>query len=296
MDALRTPPERFDGLPGFNWAANCFESDATAGLRMAYLDEGPGDAARVFLCLHGNPSWSYLYRKMIPVFAATGARVVAPDLLGFGRSDKPVREADHSFAFHRDSLIAFVEHLDLRRITLVVQDWGGLFGLTLPMHAPERFERLLVMNTGFGTGRVTEGFRAWRTFSNSKRDLDVGGLFRRSEPALSAAECSAYDAPFPDARYKAALRAFPNLVPDGDDAPGAAVSREAVQWFAAQWPGRSFMAVGMKDPVMGIDAMLDLRKSIRGCPEPLRIDDGGHFVQEHGERIAHAALAHWGGA
>ena len=296
MDALRTPPERFDHLPGCSGTAHGFESDTTAGLRMAYLDEDPRSAERVFLCLHGNPSWSYLYRKMIPVFAATGARVVAPDLLGFGRSDKPVHEADHSFAFHRDSLIAFVEHLDLRRITLVVQDWGGLLGLTLPMHAPERFERLLVMNTGFGTGRVTEGFRAWRIFSNSKPDLDVGGLFRRSEPALTAAECAAYDAPFPDARYKAALRAFPNLVPDGDNAPGAAVSREALQWFATQWQGRSFMAVGMKDPVMGIDAMLSLRTSIRGCPEPLRIDDGGHFVQEHGERIAHAALAHWGGA
>ena len=296
MDALRTPPERFDHLPGFAAAAHGFESDATAGLRMAYLDEGPRDSTRVFLCLHGNPSWSYLYRKMIPVFAASGGRVVAPDLLGFGRSDKPVHEADHSFAFHRDSLIALVEHLDLRHVTLVVQDWGGLFGLTLPMQAPERFERLLVMNTGFGTGRVTEGFRAWRTFSNSKPDLDVGNLFRRSEPTLSAAECAAYDAPFPDARYKAALRAFPNLVPDGDDAPGAAVSREAMQWFATQWQGSSFMAVGMKDPVMGIDAMLSLRKAIRGCPEPLRIDEGGHFVQEHGERIAHAALVHWGGA
>ena len=249
MDALRTPPERFDHLPGFAAVAHGFASDATAGLRMAYLDEGPRDSTRVFLCLHGNPSWSYLYRKMIPVFAASGGRVVAPDLLGFGRSDKPVHEADHSFAFHRDSLIALVEHLDLRHVTLVVQDWGGLFGLTLPMQAPERFERLLVMNTGFGTGRVTEGFRAWRTFSNSKPDLDVGNLFRRSEPTLSAAECAAYDAPFPDARYKAALRAFPNLVPDGDDAPGAAVSREAMQWF-----------------------------------------------QEHGERIAHAALVHWGGA
>ena len=296
MDALRTPPERFDHLPGFAAVAHGFASDATAGLRMAYLDEGPRDSTRVFLCLHGNPSWSYLYRKMIPVFAASGARVVAPDLLGFGRSDKPVHEADHSFAFHRDSLIALVEHLDLRHVTLVVQDWGGLFGLTLPMQAPERFERLLVMNTGFGTGRVTEGFRAWRTFSNSKPDLDVGNLFRRSEPTLSAAECAAYDAPFPDARYKAALRAFPNLVPDGDDAPGAAVSREAMQWFATQWQGSSFMAVGMKDPVMGIDAMLSLRKAIRGCPEPLRIDEGGHFVQEHGERIAHAALVHWGGA
>ena len=296
MDALRTPPERFDHLPGFAAVAHGFASDATAGLRMAYLDEGPRDSTRVFLCLHGNPSWSYLYRKMIPVFAASGGRVVAPDLLGFGRSDKPVHEADHSFAFHRDSLIALVEHLDLRHVTLVVQDWGGLFGLTLPMHAPERFERLVVMNTGFGTGRVTEGFRAWRTFSNSKPDLDVGNLFRRSEPTLSAAECAAYDAPFPDARYKAALRAFPNLVPDGDDAPGAAVSREAMQWFATQWQGSSFMAVGMKDPVMGIDAMLSLRKAIRGCPEPLRIDEGGHFVQEHGERIAHAALVHWGGA
>ena len=296
MDALRTPPERFDHLPGFAAVAHGFASDATAGLRMAYLDEGPRDSTRVFLCLHGNPSWSYLYRKMIPVFAVSGGRVVAPDLLGFGRSDKPVHEADHSFAFHRDSLIALVEHLDLRHVTLVVQDWGGLFGLTLPMQAPERFERLLVMNTGFGTGRVTEGFRAWRTFSNSKPDLDVGNLFRRSEPTLSAAECAAYDAPFPDARYKAALRAFPNLVPDGDDAPGAAVSREAMQWFATQWQGSSFMAVGMKDPVMGIDAMLSLRKAIRGCPEPLRIDEGGHFVQEHGERIAHAALVHWGGA
>ena len=296
MDALRTPPERFDHLPGFAAVAHGFASDATAGLRMAYVDEGPRDSTRVFLCLHGNPSWSYLYRKMIPVFAASGGRVVAPDLLGFGRSDKPVHEADHSFAFHRDSLIALVEHLDLRHVTLVVQDWGGLFGLTLPMHAPERYERLLVMNTGFGTGRVTEGFRAWRTFSNSKPDLDVGNLFRRSEPTLSAAECAAYDAPFPDARYKAALRAFPNLVPDGDDAPGAAVSREAMQWFATQWQGSSFMAVGMKDPVMGIDAMLSLRKAIRGCPEPLRIDEGGHFVQEHGERIAHAALVHWGGA
>ena len=295
MNALRTPDERFEHLPGFDWPAHGFESAATAGLRMAFIDEGPRDADRVFLCLHGNPSWSYLYRKMLPVFLDSGARVVAPDLIGFGRSDKPLAETDHTFTFHRESLIALVEHLGLRRITLVVQDWGGLLGLTLPMHMPERFERLLVMNTGFATGRVTEGFRAWRTFSNSKPDLDVGGLFRRSEPTLSGAEAAAYDAPFPDARHKAALRAFPNLVPDGDDAPGAALSREAMQWFSTQWQGQSFMAVGMKDPVMGINAMLSLRKAIRGCPEPMRIDEGGHFVQEHGERIARAALAHWGG-
>ena len=262
---------------------------------MARVDEGPADAERVFLCLHGNPSWSYLYRKMIPVFLDTGARVVAPDLIGFGRSDKPVDEAAHSFDFHRRSLLAIVDALDLKNITLVVQDWGGLLGLTLPMAAPERYTRLLVMNTGFGTGQVTAGFRAWRTYANGRPDLPVGELFRRSVAGLSDAEVAAYDAPFPDARYKAALRAFPNLVPDGDDAPGAALSREAMQWFKTQWRGDSFMAIGVQDPVMGVPSMLSLRAAIPGCPEPLRVEDGGHFVQEQGERIARAALAQWGG-
>jgi pimeloyl-ACP methyl ester carboxylesterase len=293
IDALVTPPARFADLPDFPWQPRILRDASTGDLRMSYIDEGPADAAEVFLCLHGNPSWSYLYRKMLPVFLAAGSRVVAPDLIGFGRSDKPVHEADHAFDFHRASLLGLVEALDLRRITLVVQDWGGLLGLTLPMAAPERYAGLLLMNTGLGTGAVTEGFRAWRAFSNSRPDLDVGGLFRRSEPALSAAEIAAYDAPFPDARHKAALRAFPDLVPDGPDAPGAALSRTALEWFGSQWRGRSFMAIGMKDPVMGEAAMLSLRRAIPGCPEPLRIAAAGHFVQEHGAPIAAAALAHW---
>jgi pimeloyl-ACP methyl ester carboxylesterase len=295
MDTLTTPATRFEGLPGFPWPSHVMRDDATAGLAMARVDEGPLDADRVFLCLHGNPTWSYLYRKMIPVFLDTGARVVAPDLLGFGRSDKPATDADHSFDFHRRSLIALLETLDLRNITLVVQDWGGLLGLTLPMHSPLRFSRLLVMNTGFATGQVTEGFRAWRAYSNSRPDLAVGGLLQRSVPSLSDAEAAAYDAPFPDTTYKAALRAFPNLVPDGADAPGAAVSRQALQWFKTSWTGASFMAVGMQDPVMGLPAMQSLRAAIPGCPEPMLVHDGGHFVQEQGEAIARAALAHWGG-
>jgi pimeloyl-ACP methyl ester carboxylesterase len=153
MQALTTPDERFERLPGFPWPVRRWAGDATRGLALAYLDEGPADADRVFLCLHGNPSWAYLYRKMVPVFLASGGRVVAPDFIGFGRSDKPVLEADHSFDFHRTSLLRFVEALDLRRVTLVVQDWGGLFGLTLPMEMPERFERLLVMNTASGPVR-----------------------------------------------------------------------------------------------------------------------------------------------
>jgi pimeloyl-ACP methyl ester carboxylesterase len=293
MDALLTPESRFADLPAYPWPARHWSSGASAGLALAYVDAGPVDASHVFLCLHGNPSWSYLYRKMIPVFLASGARVVAPDLLGFGRSAKPVLEADHTFDLHRGALLAFVESLDLRRVTLVVQDWGGLFGLTLPMEAPERYARLLLMNTGFGTGQVTEGFRAWRAFSNSRPDLDVGALFARSEPTLSTREVAAYDAPFPDARHKAALRAFPNLVPDGVDAPGAALGRAARDWFAQAWHGESFMAIGMKDPVMGERAMLALQSAIPGCQEPLRIHEGGHFVQEHGALIAKAALAHW---
>ena len=294
IEGLTTPAERFAGLPGFAWRAQEFRDACTGGLGLAYLDEGPKDAEHVFLCLHGNPSWSYLYRKMLPVLLASGGRVVAPDLIGFGRSDKPVSESAHSFDFHRQSLLGLVEALDLRGLTLLVQDWGGLFGLTLPMAAPARYRRILLMNTGFGTGEVTEGFRAWRAFSNSRPDLDVGGLFRRSEPSLSAAEIAAYDAPFPDVRYKAALRAFPNLVPDGVDAPGARLSREALAWFKSEWRGASFMAIGMKDPVMGEPAMLSLRKAFPDCPEPLRVTEGGHFVQEHGEAIARAALAHWG--
>jgi pimeloyl-ACP methyl ester carboxylesterase len=294
MQALTTPAERFDALPGWRWSSHTWRGEATAGLALAYVDSGPRDASEVFLCLHGNPTWSYLYRHMIPVFEARGARVVAPDFIGFGRSDKPLDESDYGFDFHRGTLLGLIEALDLRRLTLVVQDWGGLLGLTLPMAMPERIERLLIMNTALGTGELTEGFRAWRAFSNSRPDLVIGRMLARSEPRLSPAEAAAYDAPFPDARYKAGVRAFPNLVPDGADAPGAALSREARQWFRDRWRGKSFMAIGMKDPVLGEAPMLALKQAIPGCPEPLRLADAGHFAQEHGAVIAHAALAAFG--
>lgn len=291
MNTLRTPDERFAGLPGWPFAAQYTEH---AGYRVHYIDEGPRDAAVTALCLHGNPSWSYLYRHMIPVFTAAGLRVVAPDLIGFGRSDKPADEAVHDFDLHRDMLLAFVEKkLDLKNVMLVCQDWGGLFGLTLPMAMPARFTRLLVMNTGLPTGQVTDGFRQWRAYSNSQPDLAVGKLIRRGKPTMSEAEAAAYDAPFPDTRYKAALRAFPNLVPDGDDAPGASLGRQALAFWRDRWAGQSFMAVGMQDPVLGPPAMQSLRQSIRGCPPPLQVAEGGHFVQEWGGPIATAALRHF---
>ncbi len=287
MQALRTPDDRFAGLPGFGFAPHYTEY---AGLRVHHVDEGPADAAVTALCLHGNPSWSYLYRHMIPVFTAAGLRVVAPDLPGFGRSDKPVAESGHSFDLHRGMLLDFVQRLDLKNILLVCQDWGGIFGLTLPMDLPGRFTRLLVMNTGLGTGQLTEGFRQWRAYSNSQPDLAVGKLIQRGKRDMSAAEVAAYDAPFPDASYKAALRAFPNLVPDGDDAPGAALSRRALAFWRDDWAGDSFMAIGMQDPVLGAPAMQSLHKVIRNCPPPLEVAEGGHFVQEWGAPIARAAL------
>jgi haloalkane dehalogenase len=292
MELLRTAEARFENLPGYPWQPHYTDTlPGYEGCRVHYLDEGPPDA-EVFLCLHGNPSWSYLYRFMIPVFLAAGKRVLAPDLIGFGRSDKPADEAVHTFTFHRTMLLRFIETLGLKRITLVVQDWGGLLGLTLPPDLPERFECLLVMNTALATGGpLPPGFIDWRNYSNSMPDLNVGRLLARGKPDMSNAEIAAYNAPFPEARYKAALRAFPNLVPDRMDADGAAVSRTAKQWWQTAWRGKSFMAIGMQDPVLGPPAMRSLHRVIKGCPPPLEIAEGGHFVQEWGEPIARAALA-----
>ena len=299
MQVLRTPEERFAALPDWPYAPRHLEQRVDgATLRMHYVDEGPRDATVTVLCLHGEPSWAYLYRKMLPVFTAAGLRVVAPDFFGFGRSDKPGDDAWYGFERHRDSMLAFVDALDLKNILLVCQDWGGLIGLTLPLaYEPpgaQRFTRLLVMNTGLGTGTVTEGFLKWRAYNNSQPDLAVGKLMQRGTPGMSDAEAAAYDAPFPDRRYKAGVRAFPNLVPDRDDAPGAAISREAMAFWRERWQGESFMAIGLADPVLGAAAMRPLAKLIRGCPPPLEIAEAGHFVQEWGAPVASAALAQFG--
>lgn len=297
MDVLRTPEERFADLPGFPYEPRYAELPTDPPLRMAYVDEGEAGAdGPTFLCLHGQPSWSYLYRKMIPVFVRAG-RVVAPDLIGFGRSDKPADDEWYTIEHHRDALLALVDALDLRRITLVCQDWGGLLGLTLPVDRPDRFERLIVMNTGFPTGEqaLGPGFEAWKAFNRSQPDLDIAALMKRATPILSDAEAAAYAAPYPDQSYKAGVRRFPELVPGSTDAPGSAIGRRARDWFRDEWTGESFMAIGMEDPVIGERAMEALRRNIRGCPEPMKVADAGHFVQEWGEPIARAALASFAG-
>lgn len=290
IEALRTPDERFENLPGYDFRPHYL--DQANGLRMHYLDEGK-HGGHTFLCLHGQPTWSYLYRRMIPVFTAAGHRVVAPDLFGFGKSDKPREDSIYTFDFHRDSLIALIRALDLKDIVLVCQDWGGLLGLTIPMKMPERFTGLLVMNTSLGTGDqpLTQGFLDWRAWNNKNPDMAIAKLMQRSCPHLTPAEAAAYEAPYPDMTYKGGVRRFPNLVPDSPDAPGAELSRRALQFWKNDWAGKSVMAIGMTDPVLGAPVMRGLRKVIRNCPEPLELPEAGHFVQEWGERVASEALA-----
>jgi haloalkane dehalogenase len=291
----RTPDAQFADLPGWPYAPWYRQHGA---YRVHYVDEGPRSAEVTALCLHGNPSWSYLYRHMIPVFAGQGLRVVAPDLIGFGRSDKPADPAAHSWDLHRGMLQGLVRALDLRNVLLVVQDWGGLFGLTLPLEEPERYTRALIMNTFFGLGELGDGFRQWRSYSNAQADLPIGKLLQRGKPSMSAAEVAAYDAPFPDASYKAGPRAFPNLVPDaqrdGADAPAIVLSRAAAEFWSQRWNGAALMAGGMADPVLGPAVMRRLHSMVRNCPPPIEIPEAGHFVQEWGGPIAQSALEHFG--
>jgi pimeloyl-ACP methyl ester carboxylesterase len=296
IEALRTPDERFSLLPGYPWAPR-YVDDLTGyeGLRMARVDEGPADAEHTFLCLHGEPTWGYLYRKMIPVFLESGARVVVPDLFGFGRSDKPVDDATYTFDFHRESLLRLVERLDLQRITLVCQDWGGILGLSLPPDLPGRFARLVVMNTGIPIGEpISEGFVMWKNLAASAPEIPVAGLVASDvQGDFNLIDAIAYDAPFPDDRYKAGVRRFPQIVPVEPDMAGVEQGRRARTFWSETFDGPSFMAVGLRDIVLGESVMRELRSLVRGCPEPLLVPEAGHFVQEYGEPIARAALAHF---
>ncbi|HBR62040.1 MAG TPA: haloalkane dehalogenase [Rhodobacteraceae bacterium] len=295
MSVKRTPDVFFENLTDWPHPPQYLtDLPSVEGLRVHYIDTGEAGSERVFLCLHGQPTWSYLYRKMIPVFTASGARVVAPDLLGFGRSDKPVDAATYGFEFHRQMLLDLIDRLDLKNITLVMQDWGGLLGLTLPMARPSRITRLLVMNTTLATGTSpSRGFESWRAYCRANPDLQIGRLMQRSVPAMTQDEAAAYDAPFPDGSYKAGVRRFPEMVMTAPDMEGTDISKQAIEYLSTTWQGQSFMAIGMQDPVLGPKVMTTLRATIRGCPPPLEMAIGGHFLQEWGQPVAQAALAHW---
>lgn len=298
IESLRTPDERFAVLPYFPYKPHYVDPlPGFSNLRMHYVDEGPKDAGDVYLCLHGEPDWAHLYRKMIPVFRASGGRVVAPDFFGFGRSDKPVKESDYSYTFHRDSLRAFIEMLDLKNLTLVCGDWGGILGLTLPMDMPNRFKRLIVMNTALptGNGGLNEDFLRWREFVGQLDDVPVAGVLGVYCPGqVDLMDMVAYAAPFPDARYQAGVRRFPEMVPIDPGMDGIEQCKRARRFLSEDWTGESFMAIGMLDTGLGKSVMDELNRVIRACPKPLELPHAGHFVQEAGAEVAVAALKSFG--
>ncbi|MEE8311217.1 MAG: haloalkane dehalogenase [Candidatus Binatia bacterium] len=284
MKALRTPDDRFENLPGYPFKPHYVDvPDPDGGaLRMHYLDEGPRDAAPVLL-LHGEPSWSYLYRKMIPGIVEAGYRTVAPDLIGFGRSDKPVERGDYTYQRHVDWVLACIEQLDLRDITLFCQDWGGLIGLRIAATHGERFARIVAANTFLPTGNegLGDAFVAWREYSQTVEDFDAGIILQGATVSdLSEDVMNAYRAPFPDDSYKAGARQFPAIVPDTPDNP--AVEANAKAWESLRrWDKPFLTAFSDKDPVMA-GADIPLRDPIpgaRGQPHTTIID-GGHFLQE----------------
>jgi len=286
METLRTPDERFANLPGYPFAPHYTETD---GIRIHYVDEGPRDAAPV-LMLHGEPSWSYLYRKMIPIVVAAGHRAIAPDLVGFGRSDKPVRREDYTYQRHVDWLRHVLVALDLRNVTLVCQDWGGLLGLRLVADHPERFARVVTANTFLPTGDVPAGkaFLAWREYSQTTPDFRAGGIVRGASVTPLPPEVeAAYDAPFPDDRYKAGARQFPTLVPVTPDDPAAPANRTAWEQLST-WTKPWLTAFSDQDPVTKVgDAIFQERiPGTKGQPHTT-IMGAGHFLQEDkGEDLA----------
>lgn len=292
-DIYRTPESCFDGLTDFDFTPHYVDDlEGFDGLRMHYLDEGSRDADRVYLCLHGEPTWSYLYRKMLPVFVADGGRVVAPDLFGFGRSDKPADDV-YTFDFHRASLLRLLERLDLDNITVVCQDWGGLLGLTLPLAMPDRITRIIAMNTILCTGEMPlpQAFTDWKQWAADHPDMDIAQAVAFIDDTLSPAQCAAYRAPFPNERSKAGARAFPRIVPIEMDHPGADISRQARDWLQTEWTGQALVFCGVHDKILSLPVMEVLSGWIKGCPPPIEVPEAGHFVQEWGEAVARKALA-----
>lgn len=286
MDVFRTPEERFDGLPGYGFEPNYTEHD---GLRLHHLDEGSG---RPVVCFHGEPTWAYLYRKMLPPLVAGGHRVICPDYAGFGRSDKPTDRDWYSYDAHLALTSEQLAGLDLDDAVVVVQDWGGPIGLRWAVENADRVGALVILNTGLFTGRVSKGFMAWRQFAEKNPDLPVGFVIQGATTTeLPDEVVAAYEAPFPTPESKAGAAQFPLLVPTTDDDPGAAEMR-AVADELSRWQKPALVAFSDNDPVFpfpkGGERFTEL---IPSAGEQVKIEGAAHFLQEdRGEQIAEEML------
>lgn len=292
MDLLRTPDERFENLPGYTFEPRYVEvrGDTDAGIRVHYVDEGPRDAADTVLLLHGEPTWSYLYRKMVPILVDAGHRVVVPDLVGFGRSDKPADRADHTYARHVAWTSEALDAIGLDGLTLFGQDWGALIGLRLVAEDPDRFRRVVIGNGGLPTGdqRMSEAFLKWQKFSQETPEFPVGGIVNGGCVSdLPPEVVAAYDAPFPDETFKEAARQMPALVPTSPDDPAADANRRA--WEVLESFEKPFLtAFADSDPVTA-GADRPFRDRVPGAKgvDHTTIEGAGHFLQEdEGEDLA----------
>ena len=286
MEIYRTPEERFDNLPGYDFAPNYADVD---GLRLHYVDEGQGDPV---VCFHGEPTWAYLYRKMLPPMVAGGRRVVCPDFAGFGRSDKPTERGWYTYDRHVEYVSALLAGLDLHDATVVVQDWGGPVGLRWAVENSDRVARLVILNTGLFTGRVSKGFMAWRNFAEQNPDLPVGKVLQGATTTeLPDDVVAAYEAPFPTPESKAGAAQFPLIVPIEEGAPGAAEMR-AVSDELSRWDKPCLVAFSDSDPVFPFpragQVFVDM---VPGAGEQVPVEGAAHFLQEdRGELIADEIL------
>ncbi len=296
MQFLRTDETRFDNLPDYDFKPNYVEVDDTEGgrLRVHYLDEGPS-AGEVVLLMHGEPSWSYLYRHMIPPLASAGYRVIAPDLVGFGKSDKPTEQTDYTYQRHVDWMTEALQEIDLAGITLFAQDWGGLIGLRLVAAMPERFARIVVGNTALPTGDQPMGdaFEAWRSYSQSVEDFNAGRIvYGGTTSKLTEEEVAAYNAPYPDDSYKAGARRFPMLVPSTPDDPAAEPNRQA--WKVLSGLDIPVLTTfGADDKIMaGVEKVFKKMMPGAAGQDHVVLPDSAHFLQEDvGPELARRIIA-----
>ena len=282
MDVYRTPDERFEGLPGFPYAPNYAEA---GGLRLHYLDEGQGETV---VCFHGEPTWSYLYRKMIPPLVEGGRRVVAPDYAGFGRSDKPTDRGWYTYDRHVELMTELLADIDVRDAVVVVQDWGGPIGLRWAVENADRVAALVILNTGLFTGRVSKGFMAWRNFAERNPDLPIGFVVNGATATeLPEDVVAAYEAPWPNAESKAGAAQFPLLVPTEEGQPGAAEMRSVMDELS-RWDKPALVAFSDSDPVFPFPRSGErFTDTIPTAGEQIRIEGAAHFLQEdRGEVIA----------
>ena len=290
MDVFRTPDERFENLAGFPYEPNYVEVD---GLRLHHVDEGSGQTV---LCFHGEPSWAYLYRHMLDRLVETGHRVVCPDLVGFGRSDKPTDQGWYTYERHVDTVTAHLDQIDLEDVTVVVQDWGGPIGLRWAVQHADQVGRLVILNTGLFTGKVSKGFMAWREFAERTPDLPIGMIIQGATTTdLSPEVVAAYEAPFPNAESKAGAQRFPLLVPLTEDEPGVPEMMETRDALAG-WDKPALIAFSDTDPVFPYpragERFIELMPTVE---DQVRIEGAAHFLQEdRGREIADAMLAAFG--